>query len=189
MRWMTRPNEPPEQGTDDAFDGNPDHAWKALGLVIDWIKHAETKAGATLAATGVTGAVLYNLVKDQTNPGRWLATAAVLCALAVLAAGASAAVALLPRLGAQADEPDSPLYFKHIANKHPRKPHTYFRDLHRLTASAEDLVQEIAEQVWANSHVAARKYTWASRAVACLVAALAALACVALILSVRSVTG
>jgi hypothetical protein len=42
---MTRPPEPPEE-TDDLFDGNPDHAWKALGLVVDWIKHAETKAGA-----------------------------------------------------------------------------------------------------------------------------------------------
>jgi hypothetical protein len=188
MRWMLRSTGTPESPTDDAFDGNPDHAWKSLGLVIDWVKHAETKAGATLAATGVTGGVLYNLVKDQTNPDRWLATAAVLCALAVLAAGASAAVALLPRLGARADAPDSPLYFKHVARKHPRKPHTYFEDLHRLTASADDLVREIAEQVWANSHVAARKYSWATRAVICLVTALAALASVASILAWRSVT-
>src|SRR3954451_11037609 len=82
--------------TDDIFDGNPDHAWKALGLIIDWIKHAEAKAGATMAAAGVTGGVLYNLVKSVNVIGLWLAIASVLCAVAVLAAGASAALALVP---------------------------------------------------------------------------------------------
>lgn len=51
----------------------PDQAWKALGLVNDWIKHADAKVGATLAVT-------------------------VLCAVAVVAAGGSAALALMPRL-------------------------------------------------------------------------------------------
>ncbi len=178
----------PEQAN-ELFDGNPDHAWKALGLVVDWIKHAEAKAGGALAATGVTGGVLYNLVKNQTEPGTWLATASVLCAVAVLTAGVCAALALVPRLGPRADLPESPLYYKHIAGKHPSRPHTYFQDLHRLTASAEDLVREIAEQVWANSHVALRKYTWASRAMVFLVTALAMLAWVALILAIRSVRG
>lgn len=177
----------PSDVPNDLFDGNPDHAWKALGLVVDWIKHAEGKAGGALAAAGVTGGVLYNLVKNQTEPGAWLSTASVLCALAALAAGACAALALVPRLGSRADVPESPLYYKHIAGKHPSKPHTYFQDLHRLTASPEDLVREIAEQVWANSHVALRKYKWASRAIVVLVGALAMLAWVALILAVRSV--
>lgn len=178
---------PEEAG--EGFDGNADHAWKALALVIDWIKHAETKAGATLAAAGVSGGVLYNLVKDQANPDGYLPLAAVLCTIAVFAAGSSAALAFIPRLGRRADAPESPLYFKHIAKKHPRKPHTYFDDLSRLTASAEDLVGEIAEQVWANSQVAARKYTWASRAVICLAIALLMLGWVALILAVRSIKG
>jgi hypothetical protein len=185
---MTPPPQPPED-TDDLFDGNPDHAWKALGLIVDWIKHAETKAGAAMAAAGVTGGVLYNLVKSVTVVGPWLAVTSVMCATAVLAAGLCAALALVPRLGLRADTPDSPLYYKHIAQKHPAKPHTYFEDLHRLTASKEDLVREIAEQVWANSHVALRKYTWGSRAIVCLVAALASLAWVAVILAIRSVGG
>src|SRR5215210_3500651 len=108
---MTSPPQPPE-GTDDIFDGNPDHAWKALGLIVDWIKHAETKAGATMAASGVTGGVLYNLVKSESVIGIWLAIASVLCAVAVLAAGVSAALALVPRLGARGDAPISPLYYK-----------------------------------------------------------------------------
>jgi peptidoglycan/LPS O-acetylase OafA/YrhL len=179
----------PDEAPDDVFNGDPDHAWKALGLVMDWIKHAETKAGATLAAAGVSGGVLYNLVKDQTSPGWWLSIAAVLCGVFVLAAGGCAALAFLPRLGGRAEEPNSLIYFKHIAHRHPTKPHTYFDDLHRLTASAEQLVREVAEQVWANSQVANRKYTWASRAVVCLVIAVAALAWVAWILAYRSVRG
>lgn len=98
----------------------------------------------------------------------YLATGAVLCAIAVLAAGASAALAFLHRPGSRADAPDSPLYFRHIVAKHPTKPHTYCEEVHRLTANAEDLVREIAEQVWANSQVASRKYARATRVVTCL---------------------
>jgi len=35
-------------------DPDPDQAWKALNLVNDWIKHAETKLIAILAASGRT---------------------------------------------------------------------------------------------------------------------------------------
>jgi len=46
----------------------------------------------------VTGGVLYNLVKDQQDPGVALWLAAVLCGVAVLVAGVTAALALTPRL-------------------------------------------------------------------------------------------
>jgi hypothetical protein len=39
-----------------------------------------------MAATGVTGGVLYNLVKSETQLGAGLAIASVLCTVAVLAA-------------------------------------------------------------------------------------------------------
>ena len=125
--WAPASKESPDsqavlpEDAGEGFDENPDHAWKALGLVIDWIKHAETKAGATLAAAGVSGGVLYNLVKDQTNPDGYLPLAAVLCAIAVFAAGASAALAFLPRLGRRADVPDSPLYFKAHREEAPKQ--------------------------------------------------------------------
>ena len=43
---------------------NPDHAWKLLGLVNEWIRHSDAKAGVTLAFTGVLGAMAFNLAKD-----------------------------------------------------------------------------------------------------------------------------
>ena len=65
--------------------GEPDHAWKALSLVNDWIKHAETKAGATLAAAGVVGGVLFNLMQDRHNAGWNLDIASTVCGSAALA--------------------------------------------------------------------------------------------------------
>ncbi|MFH9824824.1 Pycsar system effector family protein [Streptomyces bobili] len=152
---------------------NPDHAWKALSLVIDWIKHAETKAGATLAAAGVTGGVLYNLVKDVQSPSSWLIISAILCALTVLATGLCAGLVLWPRLNMKED-PTSLLYFHHVARGHATSD-SYAASLAPLIRDAEALVTEIANQSWANSKVAHAKYMWGGRAIRLLLLALVAL--------------
>ncbi|MFE3881733.1 Pycsar system effector family protein [Streptomyces lydicus] len=149
---------------------NPDHAWKALGLVIDWIKHAETKAGATLAATGVTGGVLYNLIKDAGSPSSWLLASAILCALMVLGAGLCAGMVLWPRLKMK-EAPTSLLYFHHIARGHAAGA-SYATSLVALTKDVEALVAEIAGQSWANSRVAHDKYMWGGWAIRLLLGAL-----------------
>ncbi|MGW3872786.1 Pycsar system effector family protein [Streptomyces sp. NPDC005055] len=149
---------------------NADHAWKALGLVIDWIKHAETKAGATLAAAGVTGGVLYNLMKDVTTPSTWLILASALCALAVAGAGLCAGFVLWPRLKMK-EEPTSLLYFHHIARGHAASD-TYAASFISLTTDMDALVTEIAKQGWANSKVAHEKYMWGGRAIRLLLIAL-----------------
>ncbi|MFE9310360.1 Pycsar system effector family protein [Streptomyces sp. NPDC007920] len=153
---------------------NADHAWKALGLVIDWIKHAETKAGATLGATGVTGGVLYNLVKDVATPSTWLILSSMLCALAVAGAGLCASLVLWPRLKMK-EEPTSLLYFHHIARGHTAGD-TYATSLIALTQDVESLVTEIARQGWANAKVAHSKYMWGGRAIRLLLLALVTLA-------------
>lgn len=76
----------------------PEHAWKALSLVNDWVKHAETKSVATLAAAGVAGGVAYNLLKDQSNPGIILDLVAVVGCLMIFLAGLFAMAALAPQL-------------------------------------------------------------------------------------------
>ena len=125
------PNPSPEPEAAD-----PDQAWKALSLVNDWIKHAEAKTGATLAVAGVTGGVLYNLVKDQHDPGVLLWLAAVACGVAVLIAGISAAIALVPRLRltrAQ-EEPVSRLFFSDIARAYKNDSPGYIEVLRDLLA-------------------------------------------------------
>ncbi|MFE4590417.1 Pycsar system effector family protein [Streptomyces laurentii] len=152
---------------------NADHAWKALSLVIDWIKHAEAKAGATLAATGVAGGVLYNLVKDVQTPSTWLIVSSLLCALGVTGAGLCAGMVLWPRLRMK-EEPTSLLYFHHIARGHPVGD-TYASSLAALTQDVDALIKEIASQGWANSRVAHDKYMWGGRAIRLLLFALIAL--------------
>jgi len=72
---------------------DPDSAREVLGLVNDWVKHAETKAGAALAASGVVGGVLYNLTKGHHD--LLLSSVIVLCAVCVFLT----ALAALGRFG------------------------------------------------------------------------------------------
>ncbi|MFI8005966.1 Pycsar system effector family protein [Streptomyces sp. NPDC086010] len=167
MTESPSPPEPPQLPS-------ADHAWKALALVVDWIKHAETKAGVTLAAVGVSGGVLYNLLKDVTTPSEWLILCSVMCALGLVAAGLCAGSALWPRLRMK-EEPTSLLYFHHIARGHT-KSDTYAASLISLTADINALVEEIANQGWANSKVAHDKYMWGGWAIRFLIISLVALA-------------
>jgi hypothetical protein len=142
---------------------NPDQAWKALGLVVDWIKHAETKSAATLAAAGAVGTLLYYLIKNQNANNLYLNVLATTCAVLVVAAGVCATIALWPRLRS-GDDPSSPLYFDHIARQHARHggSKAYADALRALVLDNDQLIAEIAAQAWSNAHVARRKYKWGS---------------------------
>lgn len=158
-----QPIEPPESGgtTTDTpvVVGSPDQTWRVLGLVNDWIKHAETKAAGTLATAGVSAGVLYNLLKDLNHSGWLIDALAFACATCIVLGGLSAAWALRPRLWSR-EEPTSNLYFHHIARKHPKKSKglDYLSTLGALTRDDAALVNEIAGQVWSNAHVAKAKF-------------------------------
>ncbi|MFJ8976389.1 Pycsar system effector family protein [Streptomyces sp. NPDC102282] len=153
---------------------NPDQAWKVLGLVVDWIKHAEAKAGATLAATAASGVMLYNLSKELNGPSVLLVIALLLCGFSLTFAGVCAGLALWPRLRTK-EEPISHLYFSHTARAHAVDS-TYIDALLILTGNPEDLVKEIAAQGWANSKVAHKKYFWCGLAIRFLLSGLVLLA-------------
>ena len=163
---------------------SPDQAWKALSLVVDWIKHAETKAAALLAATGVAGGVLYNLVKNQSDPSRALNIIAGVAGTLLFLAGMFAALALKPRLRAK-EEPTSSLYYHHIARKHTRAAGSavYSQLVLELTSDGEKLVNEVATQIWANAHVASEKYRWINLSMAMFLSALPFLSGVAVVIT------
>ena len=152
----------------------------------EWVKHAEAKAAATLAAAGVTGGVLYNLVKAQTSPSWFMATAASVCGIGVLLAGASAIAALWPRLRSK-EAATSSLYFDHIARRHPKSHTAYVAEFTNLVTSPMALLEQLAQQVWSNARVARRKYFWGGMALVLLVISLAGLAAVAADLALVSV--
>jgi hypothetical protein len=174
--------EPEVDPTVDAAE-----AWKAVGLVNDWVKHAETKAAATLAAAGVMGGVLYNLVKGQTSFDCLMRLTAPLCGLLVVAAAGCAIVALWPRL-ARSEPPTSALYFDHIARKHPHSSTEYVKELRALVLAPDELLSQLGQQVWANARVARRKYQAVGWGLVLLFSAGGALALVALDLALRSLS-
>mgnify|MGYP000930116171 CR=1 FL=1 len=173
-------DEIPEMAV-ESVAGNPDQAWRMLGLVNDWIKHAETKAAGTVAASGISAGVLYNLMKGVSDPSRCIEVPAVICGMFITIAGLSAAWALRPRLWARED-PTSNLYFNHIARRYRRKSGVaeYDKTVRALSTEDAALVGEIAGQIWANAHVARAKYRWASIGLTAVLFALAALAVTAL---------
>lgn len=162
-------------------DPNPDQAWKALSLVNDWIKHAESKTGIALAATGASGVLLYNLVKDQSAPGPVLSVVAVLAGIAMLVAGLAGTIAVLPRLtvdpgklpafnkAVRAEQDlSSLLFFSHIARQYKGDAPTYVEVFRTLTSDDDQLTRQIAQQVHANATVAHRKHLWTNIAVLAL---------------------
>jgi len=178
----------------EAKPPNPDHAWKALSNINDWIKHAESKTGIVLAAAGASGVLLYNLVKDQTDPGFWLSTAALLAGVFLVLTGLAGVFAILPRLTLNPKrlpffkkaEPDlsSLLFFSHVAKKYKGEDgNPSFVEVFRtLTSDDDHLTQQIAQQVHANATVAHRKYRAANIAIVTLALDYASLAVVAAII-------
>src|SRR3954451_11200043 len=118
LRGQRRPGSSPPPPPD--FSASDD-AWRTLTLVVEWVKHAETKAAATLASTGVVAGLLYNLVSQARKPGVAFAVVASATAAAVVVAAVGAGAALRPRLSVGA-VPLSLLYYQGIANRFPRDP-------------------------------------------------------------------
>ncbi|MGX5694480.1 Pycsar system effector family protein [Dermacoccus abyssi] len=181
---MTEPPAP--VSLSDSREVDPDTAWKSLALVVDWIKHAETKAAATLAGVGVGAGVLFNVTKDvKTWPGL-MATAVGTCVALLVLAGTCAGMALRPRLRHELPG-RSLLFYRDVSHAHPKesKGGAYIAAIQELSADPQSIVAEVAAQAWANAHVATRKYVWAGLAINALLFALGALALVVLILAVQ----
>ncbi|WP_068251678.1 Pycsar system effector family protein [Rathayibacter tritici] len=142
----------------------------------DWIRHAEAKTAATLAATGVSSGVLYNLAIGQHEPEIWLVIIEAGCGVALAIAALVALLALLPRLqlirgkrSQQETSIKSLLYFENIA-KHFGKNDgsSYSASLQALTGDSQLLTDDIARQAHANAQVARWKYGLANAAIIAL---------------------
>lgn len=167
---------------DDQKHGDPDEAWQVLGLVNDWLKHAEAKAGLALATAGVLGGLLYSLVGDWIGPPWWIVVPLLLSVGCILAAGLCGAVAVIPRLWRK-EPATSKVYYDHIARAYPRATSKrparlpeFEKDFARTTGSKSALFDELTAQVWVNAHIAATKYKWSTWAIVFVVAAAVAVA-------------
>ncbi len=153
-----------------------DDAWKALDLVLDAVRRAETKAGIALAGCGVTGGTLYSFAHGRNDQSGAFRLCVALCAMLLFASGLCAGASLWPRLGQKA-EPTSIMYFHHIARDYPAEEHdAYLTALSKSMAGRRGLFSELGEQIWANARIAQSKYRWCSAAIAGLLLGIALLA-------------
>ncbi|MDQ7903066.1 hypothetical protein RB614_00840 [Phytohabitans sp. ZYX-F-186] len=95
-----------------------EESWKSLQQVNEWIRFADAKAGAVLAASGVLGALLVNAI-PRLEDFKIHTTRAVLLALAIVCIGVSSLLTLqilAPRL--RTGEARSLIYFDHVARRY-----------------------------------------------------------------------
>lgn len=156
-------------------------AWRVLGIVHEWVRHAEAKAGLCLAGAGFVGGALFQLVSGSDRRGEPLVQAlAAACAVWVCAACLCAGLSLWPRLRDRAT-PASAIYFDHIARQHPSSGATYVERLRTSLADPDAVLNEVGTQIWANARVARRKFRWAGLALLTLLLALATLGATAVV--------
>ncbi|WP_406635123.1 Pycsar system effector family protein [Amycolatopsis sp. WGS_07] len=147
-------------------------AWKTLLQTNDWIKVADAKAAATLAASGVLGSVLARSAPGPTawRQEPWLASLTMLSLTLTVISAFFALRVFAPRL--RAGEPRSLMYFDHIARRYPKA--LDFKLTFICMLDRDGLMREsIIEQLWANSRVARRKFKQVAYAIWLLGGALA----------------
>lgn len=132
-------------------------AWKALQHTNDLIKIADTKAATMLAAGGVLGGILLRaLPAQQLWLADWLHVGLLLISIGSVSASILFALRVfVPRLRTEASR--SILFFDNIARQYSKA--TDFVPTYRTTlGDAARLEESLAEQVWATSHIAQRKF-------------------------------
>jgi hypothetical protein len=160
---------------------NPSEAWQALALVNDWVKHAETKLGVILTVAGVSGGILFNLVKNEKHTFIAFDISSAACAIFIFATAACSMAGLYPRLRLrrgikiEGAEGANPLFFHDIARAYKDAGPSYEAVLHTLTTNPSDMVRHLGHQIHANATIAQRKFRWANTATRFLVLDLLAL--------------
>ncbi|AHH22339.1 hypothetical protein NONO_c75840 [Nocardia nova SH22a] len=158
--------------TDSAPEPHVDDAWRLLTMILELLKHAETKAVAALATAGVLGQLLLSVVRSASGTeGATQRICLVLAAVAIAGAAICAAAALRPRLGARRGT-TNPLYFGHITAGFGFSRESYAKELTALTRDPETMSAQLAAQIWENAAVARRKFLFATIAVWCLLLAI-----------------
>lgn len=153
-------------------DKSAEDAWRVLDTVRSWVTFADAKAGAVLAVAGVIGGVLINLGRGHAGS---LGRGAALLAAVFLAGSAICAGAALRPRRSRSVAPISLIYFGHVASGAQPSRDAYLKEFGDLMQDSARLVDQIAEQVWAVSHIAKTKYDWVDRALILLLCAVAML--------------
>ncbi|APZ33945.1 hypothetical protein BOH66_06485 [Microbacterium aurum] len=167
---------------------NPDHAWKALSLVNEWIRHADAKAGVSLAFTGVLATMLFNLVRDFKSRTPAFDFVVILACALIVITGALCAWTLTPRWKDTDRSKDAinRLFYGSISKNFKGDRPRYVDVLHTLTANPNELTRDLADQVHANAKIASSKMRWSKWAIRSAVTAGATVALLAILIGVAN---
>lgn len=163
---------------------NPDHAWRTLALMNEWIRHSDAKAGVTLAFTGVMATTTFNLAKDFTPRTAVFDNLVVIACLLLILTGALCGWTLTPRVKDKDADRDAinRLFFASIHRNFRGKRQEYSEIFQTLTSDPVELTRDLADQIHVNARIATVKATAAKWAIRCALAAGAAIAVLALII-------
>lgn len=173
-------------------EGALDFMWQTFSNLNEWVRFSDAKAAAVLATDGVIVGALVSVLVGSRPDVLNSRFALIWITAIVIAASYSAAYALLslmPQLKLSvkkrqtqsrdsdvieevdsSEESSSLVFFMDIEKKFPTSKE--FHDtIQRSLAQPDRAVRELTQQVWANSAVAAVKYTRVSRAIGGLLVA------------------
>ncbi|MFF7292012.1 Pycsar system effector family protein [Microbacterium sp. NPDC008134] len=167
---------------------NPDHAWKALALVNEWIRHSDAKAGVTLAFVGVLGTMTFNLAKNFEARSTFFDVLVVLACSLLVVTGALCGWTLTPRVNDKDSGRDAinRLFYVSISRNFKDKREQYVDVLHTLTANPVELTNDLADQIHANANIATVKATYAKWAIRSALASGAAVAALAVVIGISN---
>lgn len=151
---------------------NPEHAWRTLSLMNEWIRHADAKAGVTLALTGVLGTMLFTLSEKVDDWTRFSASVVIFTCLCLGATVVLCGLTLIPRTRRPGRNPaPNMLFFGSIAGHYKDHRQKFRTEFNTLSSNPETLTSEIADQIHANAHIATTKTSRATWAIAAILLA------------------
>lgn len=180
-RLPATPPAPPPQP-------DPEHAWRLLGLMNEWIRHSDSKAGVTLAFSGVLGTMTFNLATGFGSRTLMFDALVVLTCILLALTAALCAWTLTPRVNDKDADPQAinRIFFASISQHFKGDRPRYQEVLSTLTADPSELVRDLADQVHANANIATIKGRCAKWAVRAALATGAAVAGLAVLVGVAS---
>jgi len=133
--------------------------WKILQNVNDWLRFADTKAGALLTTIGVILTLIYtnaNAVYDAVYKDSLILSLAIIFAIALMFSAFFCFSTLFSRLKKSAKDEMSSIFFKDVAEVEIDE---YKEKAGVIISDDDQLSDELQDQIFENSVIASLKFS------------------------------
>lgn len=180
------PQTPTTSDTDIEPAPDPDHAWKTLSLMNEWIRHSDSKAGVTLAFAGALATMVFTLAKDFTSRTWIFDTLVVLDCVLLVLTGVLCGWTLTPRIHDKEANPEVANRLFFVSISHNFKRENYRQALRELISNPTELSNDLADQIHANAQIATTKAKWAKWAIRVALGAASGVAALAVVIGIAN---